>query len=239
MLQIGPTMVSAGQKLVHHQARIDLLQLEQSRLAAELAAGEEWDRDGFNSAYDWIRVNCHLPGNVAGNVGAHLPQLGQSVQAVLKGEIGFAHLAVMARTAEAVGKRFDESQLLPLAKEHSAGKFHHKSLHYRHSLDAKAYAAEESEQVENRRLHLSTVEDGSLLINGVLDPAGGAAVRTALEPLARKSGEHDDRVLDQRYADALVELASGGKPANLQVTATIETLKGLAGAAAAEMEFSV
>src|SRR2546430_16399774 len=81
MLQIGPTMVTAGQKLVHHQARIDLLQLEQSRLAAELAAGEEWDRDGFNSAYDWIRVNCHLPGHVAGHylsVGAHLPELGQS-----------------------------------------------------------------------------------------------------------------------------------------------------------------
>src|SRR5207247_9113276 len=58
-------------------------------------------------------------------------------------------------------------------------------------------------------------------------------------PLARKSGEHDDRVLDQRYADALVELASGGKPANLQVTASVETLKGLAGAAGAEMEFSL
>src|SRR5207253_10779059 len=110
MLQIGQTVVTAGQKLVHHQARIDLHQPEQSRLAAELAAGEEWDRDGFNSAYDWIRVNCHLPGNVAGNyltVGAHLPQLGQSVDAVLKGEIGYAHLAVMARAGEAVGHRFD------------------------------------------------------------------------------------------------------------------------------------
>src|SRR5438034_11211425 len=242
MLQIASPVVSAGDKLVHNQARIDLLQLEQSRLAAEFAAGDEWDRDGFNSPYDWIRVNCHLPGHLAGNylsVGAHVAELGQSVQAVLQGEIGFAHLAVMARTAEAVGKRFDESQLLALAKEHSAGKFHHKCLHYRHSLDAKAYAAEENEQVENRSLHLSTVEDGSLLINGVLDPAGGAAVRTALEPLARKAGAHDDRLLPQRYADALVELASGGKPANLQVTATIETLKGLAGAAGAEMEFSL
>src|SRR5207237_5869654 len=174
MLQIGPTVVTAGQKLVHHQARIDLLQLEQSRLAAELAAGEEWDRDGFNSAYDWIRVNCHLPGHLAGNyltVGAHLAELGQSVEAVLKGEIGFAHLAVMARTAEAVGKRFDESKLLPLAKEHSAGKFHYTSLHYRHAVDAKAYAAEETEQVESRSLHLRTGEDGSLLINGLLDPA--------------------------------------------------------------------
>jgi len=73
----------------------------------------------------------------------------------------------------------------------------------------------------------------------VLDPVGGAAVRAALEPLAQRSGAHDDRLLPQRYADALIELASGGKPANLQVTATIETLKGLAGAAAGEMEFSL
>src|SRR6059058_1348632 len=155
------------------------------------------------------------------------------------GEIGFAHLAVMARTAEAVGKGFDESKLLPLAREHSPGKFHYKCLHYRHSVDAKKYAEEQNEQQFSHHLSLSTAESGHLLINGVLHPVGGAAVRTVLEPLARKSGEHDDRLLPQRYGDALVELASGGRPANIQVTATIETLKGLAGAAGAEMEFSL
>jgi hypothetical protein len=68
---------------------------------------------------------------------------------------------------------------------------------------------------------------------------GGAAVRSALEPLARPSGEHDDRNREQRLADAVVELSMGRRPAALQVTATLETLKGLAGAAAAEMEFSL
>src|SRR6184192_3027409 len=162
-----------------------------------------------------------------------------SVEAMRAGEIGYGHLTVMARTAEAVGKRFEESRLLPLARKHTPGKFYYKSLHYRHSIDAKAYCEEQSEQEINQHLSLSTSESGHLLINGVLDPIGGAAVRTALEPLARKSGEHDDRLLPQRYADALVELASAGKPANIQVTATIETLKGLAGASAAEMEFSL
>src|SRR5437667_1960397 len=119
MLQIASPAVTAGDKLVHNQARIDLLQLEQSRLAAEFAAGEEWDRDGFNSAYDWIRVNCHLPGNVAGNyltVGAHLPQLGQSVQAVLQGEIGFAHLAVMSPASSDGARRrlaADQNRIRP------------------------------------------------------------------------------------------------------------------------------
>ena len=86
---------------------------------------------------------------------------------------------------------------------------------------------------------MSTAGDGCLLISGLLEPIGGAAVRTALEPLAKPSGAHDDRNREQRYADGLVELATAGKPANIQVTATIETLKGLAGATAAEMEFSL
>ena len=242
MLQIAPAVVTAGEKLIHNQARIDLMMLEQSHSAAELARGDQWDREGYNSPYDWIRFNCHAPGNVAGNylaVGVNLPRLGQSVKALLHGEIGYAQLAEMARTAEVVGKAFDEGKLLPLAKEQSPGKFHYECMHYRHSVDAKAYCEEQSEQQLNHHLSLSTAESGHLLINGVLDPVGGAAVRTALEPLAQPSGTHDDRKREQRFADALVELASAGKPANLQVTATIETLKGLAGAAAGEMEFSL
>jgi hypothetical protein len=40
-------------------------------------------------------------------------------------------------------------------------------------------------------------------------------------------------------ADAFVELASCGKPAGLQITTTVETIKGIAGAAGGEMEFSL
>lgn len=41
-----------------------------------------------------------------------------------RGDIGYAHLKVMARTAESVGPVFDEKKLLKLAKENSPGKFH-------------------------------------------------------------------------------------------------------------------
>jgi hypothetical protein len=82
--------------------------------------------------------------------------------------------------------------------------------------------------------------DGSVLISGQLDPIGGAAVLTVLEPLARKSGPDDYRCLEQRNADALVELASGGgSQAQIQVTSSLETLLALAGAPAAEMEHSL
>jgi len=211
-------------------------------LAAELFQNGFLEREGYNSPTDWLRFNCHLTDAVAGDrirVGEHLAKMPMSVDYLRDGEIGYSHLTVMGRTAEAVGKRFDERQLLPLALEYTPGKFYYKSLHYRHSVDAKNYADDQSDDAPNHHLSLSTAESGHLLINGVLDPVGGAAVRAALEPLARKSGAHDHRHLPQRYADALVELASGGKQANVQVTATIETLKGLAGAAAGEMEFSL
>ena len=83
-------------------------------------------------------------------------------------------------------------------------------------------------------------EDGSYVLNGVLDAVGGAAVRTALEPLARKSGEGDTRERDRRLADALVELAEGSmQRPQIQVTSSVETLLGLSGAPAAEMDFSL
>jgi hypothetical protein len=155
------------------------------------------------------------------------------------GEIGFAHVATMARTAAEVGGAFDEDVLLPLARAHSPGKFFHKCIHYRHAVDAVGYARDQERLAEERGLRLNTAQDGCLLISGLLDPIGGATVRAALEPLAQSMGEHDDRNREQRFADALVDLASGGKPAEVQVTATVETLKGMAGAAAAEMEFSL
>ncbi|HEY4912932.1 MAG TPA: DUF222 domain-containing protein [Candidatus Dormibacteraeota bacterium] len=122
--------------------------------------------------------------------------------------------------------------------------------HARHAADPKTYAAEQAEQVQQRRLKLSTWMDGSLLISGQLDPIGGAAVLAAFAPLARRSGAHDHRDQEQRNADALVEICmhsldSGLIPqrasqrTHLQVTTSLETLLALPGAPAAEMEHSL
>ena len=242
MLQMESVGAALASRLVALQLQIDLLKLERARLAAEFDRSAYWDEAGSNSSIDWIRFNCHLASGEVANaltVGERLASLGASVAALEAGEIGYAHLSAMARTAEAVGERFEESQLLELARQCSPGKFYYKCQHYRHAVDARGYAAEQEQLVEERRLSLSTAEDGCLLISGVLDPVGGAALRAALEPLAQRSGEHDERVMEQRWADALVELVSGGRPAQVQVTSTLETLLGLAGAPGAEMEFSL
>ncbi|TMG07807.1 MAG: DUF222 domain-containing protein [Chloroflexi bacterium] len=239
--ETAPEGAATALELVALRRQIDALELRFSQLAASFDASRYWDYDCSNSAMDWIRFNCRMTSTAAADrisVGRHLPKLVESAEAMGTGDIGFAHVTVIARTANTV-KSFDETALLPLAKENSPGMFHYKCLHYRHSLDAKAYTDDQERLAEERSLRLSTAEDGCLLISGVLDPVGGAVVRAALEPLAQPSGAHDDRNREQRMADALVEQVTDGKPANIQVTATIETLKGLAGAAGGEMEFSL
>jgi hypothetical protein len=214
-----------------------------ARVAAELAKREKHDDDGFVSPIDWLRFNGHMTSGAAANsvaVGEAVNRMPESVEAMAGGEIGFAHLTVMARTAEELGDRFDESVLIRKARESSPGKFHYICTHYRHAADPKRYADEQAEQAQQRRLKLSKWMDGTVLMNGSFDPEGGAVLLTTLGTLSKKTGAHDDRDLEQRQADALVELAAGGgSQAQIQVTSSIETLLGLAGAPAADMELSL
>jgi hypothetical protein len=96
-------------------------------------------------------------------------------------------------------------------------------------------------------LELKAVEGGALCLRGFLDSEGGALLRSALEPLARPSGESDDRSRERRFADALVELAGhtldsgvlpqhAGQRPHLQVTATLASVQGREGAPAAELD---
>src|SRR3979411_912201 len=241
-----------AQKLQQVLHQTDLLQLQAARLAAQFAATEEYDDQGFATPIDWIRLKCHLTSNVAADliaVGKNLERMPGSRQAVSNSEIGFAHVKAMARTAIAVGTKFVEAPLLEKARESSPGKFYYICKHYRHAADRNGFEAEQAELVENRRLWISKCEDGTVLLNGCFDPEGGAALITAYEPLARKSGAHDDRSREKRLADAAVDLAmhsletgfiphNGAQRGHLHVTTSLETLQGLPGASAADLEFS-
>jgi uncharacterized protein DUF222 len=247
------------ERLIDECRLLSMVQLSIARKAAEFAATDEHEEDGTATSIDWIRIHCHLTGPQAADyvtVGEHLAEMPASVDALAQGDLGFGHLAVMARTANVfdnspTARVFDEREFLPKALENTVGKFHYISRHLRHAADPKGYAATEADLVENRSLRMSTdPEDGAVFLSCFLDPAGGAAVRTALEPLARRSGAGDDRTYDRRMADALVDMSmhaldNGLVPQNasqrthLQVTTSLETLLALDGCPAAELEFSL
>ena len=245
-----------GAELVGLRHVVDLLEVEFARLSGRFADSDEWDGGGFLSPIHWIRVNCHLGGGAAWDritVGQELAELPLSAAAVEECGIGFSHLALIARTSEAVAdgpRSLDEGRLLAKGLELTVSQFPKACQHERHAADPTGFAEDERMAAEERTLTMSSFEDGGLFLKGVFDAVGGAAIRNALEPLARKSGRDDERRREQRLADALVELAGhaldtgvipdrGSQRPHLQVTASLETLLGRMGAPAADLELSL
>ncbi|SRR5712692_1112079 len=236
----------------------NLLDLKFSEMAAAFAQTDRYDAEGCFSPIHWIRLNCHMTSGAAADrviVGERVSSVPQSIEAMVSGEVGFPHVALIAREAEAVAesgsvKPFDETPLLKKARDFTVGRFRNFCHHHRHAVDPTGFAAEEAEASQARALTLNTGEGGMVWIRGVLDPEGGAVLRTALEPLAKRNGKGDDRKLDRRMADGLVEMAHdaldrgslprrGGVRPHLQVTATLETLRRECGVPAGDLEFSL
>lgn len=223
----------------------NLIELKFSEMAAAFAATEEYDRQGSYSPVHWIRQNCHLTVAAAADrvtVGKHLATLPQFTEAMEEGEIGFAHLALIARESQALSEsgsnlQFDEAPLLDKAVV-TVGRFRN-FCHQRHANDPVAYAADQADKVVARSLELSTGEGGMVWVRGILDPEGGCMLRAALEPLAHSNGAGDHRKKDRRLADALVELAQHGQRTTLQVTTTLDSLLDRTGAPAADVEFGL
>jgi hypothetical protein len=247
-----PQELAAELTVVRHCQ--DLLDLDFAETAANFSKTQEYEEQGSVSPIDWIRHHCRMSssavwGSVA--VGEHLADLARSVEAVESGEIGYAHLTLMARTADALegsstAAPFEETELLEKARQVSVGRLWHFCHHLRHALDPEGFTAEQRRATEERSLKLSPCEDGTLLLEGWLDSVGGAALRSALEPLALPHGDHDERNGERRNADALVEIVThvedaGSLPQrpHLQVTASLDTLRGLAGSPAGDLEYSL
>jgi len=62
---------------------IDMQLMFLARDAAEFAASDAWEEDGSASAIDWMRFNCHMTSNTAGDliaVGKNLQRMPESDQ---------------------------------------------------------------------------------------------------------------------------------------------------------------
>jgi uncharacterized protein DUF222 len=146
--------------------------------------------EGAPSAIAWLRINCKMSGTSAADrlcVGKELESLPQIAQALASGEIGYQSAAVVCHLRDQLEDKrdlFDEVEMLELAREHTVHNLRLLCRYARHAADPDGFCRDEEENFERRRLHISPLADGMHVIDGVLDPVGGAAVRTALEALA-------------------------------------------------------
>src|SRR3989441_7522438 len=210
----------------------------------------EYVADGALGIVAWLRSNCKLSGGAAAErvgIARQLEQLPRTEAAFARGELGYQHVAVMARTAEHVGVaavRKAEASLLKAAESMAPGQFTGLAKDFEHRVDAEAALAEANRAYERRYLHVSEPTDGMVRLDGLLDVEGGAILRTALNA-GMLPGKDDDRTPGQRRADALLELcrrktggsATGAGPRpHLVIRASLDTLLGTPGAPAGELE---
>jgi hypothetical protein len=210
----------------------------------------EYAADGALSVIAWLKWKCKLSGGAAAErveIARQLEKLPQTEAAFASGDLGYQHVAVMARAAEHVGAaavRKEEGPLLKAAQTMDPGQFTSVAKSFEHRIDAEGALAEANRAHERRYLHLSEPQNGMVRIDGLLDAEGGATLKTALQPFM-KPIKDDQRSFGQRQHDALIELVghgSGGKRdgagprPQLIIRASVDTLAGIPGAPAGELE---
>src|SRR5450759_191989 len=120
----------------------------------------------------------------------------------------------------------------------------------RHVADPDGFFKEEEQNFLLRHFHVSQMSDGMFAVDGVLDPVSGAALKTAVDVLAKPKGPEDERPARQRSAYAVGELSLHAmelgtlprrhsvKP-HINLTVTLEGLKGELGVPPADLELSL
>ena len=239
-----------GDELRRLRATIDALEGEFSRKAVEFQRMGGHLAAGYPGVVSWLRANCRMTGGSAADrvcVGKQIESSPAIGEALASGQIGYQSAAAVCHLLEQVGEKrceLDEEALLDWAGNMDVAELRNLCRHLRYAVDPDGAENEDNFNFERRRLHISATSEGMHVLDAVLDPVGGAAVKTALEALAN-SGAQDERKYSQRMADALVELAhhtldSGAVPRrkgvrpHVSVTATLEGLRGLPGGAQLE-----
>jgi hypothetical protein len=207
---------------------------------------------GNVSAATWISRLCGMSVPSAKDrlcVGEQLESLPMVAEALSKGKISYQSASVICHQREKLGEKnelLDEEQWLGFAHKHTIQDLNWIGDHMRYAVDPEGFERETEEDYEKRFLYISEM-NGMYHLSGVLDPESGAALKTAIDGLAKRLGHDDSRTPKQRRADAFTEIVyhamdegklpnrNGVRP-HITVTTTLEGLKGELGAAASELE---
>src|ERR1700758_3333495 len=173
---------------------------------------------GHPSAVAWLRDNCKLSSTSAADrlcVGKEIASIPQLAQVVDEGRMGFQSAAAICHLLDQVGDKrenLDLDELVAYSLPMCVNEVRQLCRGVRCVVDPEGVERDDELDFETRNLKISKLADGMYVLDGILDPVGGAAVKTALEALAtapeafNKTGPRDRRPHKQRMADALVEL---------------------------------
>ena len=239
-----------GEPLIEIRVVIDRSEAVFANGVRRFDKSHEYKADGALSVIDWLKWKCKLSGGAAAErveIARQLDKLPQTQAALASGTVGYQHVALLAHAAQRVGDaavRKEEGSLLKVAQTMDPGKFTGVAKNFEHRVDAEGALTEANRAYGRRYLHVSEPQDGLVRVDGLLDAEGGATLKTALQPFM-KPIKDDERSFGQRQHDALIELCrqrggdkrdgAGPRP-QLIIRASLDTLAGIPGAAAGELE---
>jgi hypothetical protein len=221
-------------QLVRLRAMVDAALVEQLAAFDARAAARY---DGQTSTRAWLRSRLRLGGQAAQLllVARQLDRLPQVAKAFAAGEITLEHAAAVAALAVAVGAEQVagyEQILLDLARVAAPAQLRMACDHVRQLLDPDGDADHAARLRSRRHLAAGRTVDGMVHLQGLLDPASGDVVLTALQAALPVPAADEERTTAQRRADALVDvcagwLASGDAPASGGVRPQVQVTVGL------------
>jgi Domain of unknown function (DUF222) len=238
------------------RAVIDSLEGEAAAEARACQVAGDHLTNGNPTVVTWLSRLCGMSATSTADrlcVGTQLESLPKIAQALRSGDIGYQSTSLLCHLRDQLGDKrhlFDEDEMLELARNHSVASLRYLCRYARHVADPDGFFNDAEADYSRRRLHMSLMSDGMHAIDGILDPEGGAALRTALDSLAKRMGPEDDRTHGQRMADAMGELVhhamdqgtlprrNGVKP-HVNLTTTLEGMKNEVGAPPADLELSL
>jgi hypothetical protein len=209
-----------------------------ARTAGLLEASKAWVADGARSAKDWLAWRTHLPAaRVHGSLrcARQVRDLPGVEAAWLAGDLSEEHVRLLAKAAATKPDAFaasGEALLVDEAQRLFFSQWAKVVTYWCHRAAADDAEHEALRRYEERAVHCSRTLDGTVVIDAVLDPAGGAVVARELDRLSRLLFEEDleeararlgqpdpplaalRRTAPQRRADALRTMAerSAAKP---------------------------
>ena len=231
---------------------IDRLEGKFSRVVRRRAERGDHLASGHCSAVSWVMSTCTMSQGSASDrlcVGKQLESLPVVDEALSSGRIGYQSASVICHLSDRLGekgKSLNEAEWIGYAREFSIKDMNRLADHTRYVVDPDGFDRETEENYAERFLYISEMK-GMYHLSGVMDPEGGAALKSAIEALAKRLDHDDTRTPKQRRADALTELThhaleAGTLPRRnrvrpqITVTTTLEGLKGELGAAASELQ---
>ena len=242
--------------LKEYRVAIDSLEGDFSSVARDAKLAGEHLVGGNITAGSWIARTCGMSITSAADrlcVGEQLESLPRVAAALGSGEISYQSASALCHLRERLGEKaefFDEEEMLAYAREYSVFGLRKLCRVAWHVANPDGFFNEAEADFTRRYLHISQMSDGMYAVDGQLDPVSGAAFKTAVDVLAERKGPEDERSHSQRMVDATGELAMhameqgtlarrhGVKP-HINLTMTLEGLKGELGAPPADLELSL